>query len=53
MFCAIVLPPSHEIVRRLTEVPRLQVAACLAVAACLVLVVLGNRENYQFVYFQF
>jgi len=53
MFCAIALPPSHEIVRRLTEVPRMQVAAGLAVAACLVLLALGNRENYQFVYFQF
>jgi len=53
MFCAIVLPPSHEIVRRLTEIPRMQVALGLAAAACLVLVALGNRENYQFVYFQF
>jgi D-alanyl-lipoteichoic acid acyltransferase DltB (MBOAT superfamily) len=53
LFCAIVLPPSHEIVRRLTERPRLPVAAALAAAAVVILAVLGERESYQFVYFQF
>jgi hypothetical protein len=29
------------------------VSVSLAVAAVLALVVIGNRENYQFIYFQF
>jgi D-alanyl-lipoteichoic acid acyltransferase DltB (MBOAT superfamily) len=51
--CAILLPPSHEICRRLTEVPNRYVAAGLAVAATAVIILLGKRENFQFVYFQF
>ena len=51
--CAIILPPSHEICRRLTEWPRVSVAAALAAAAVVILAVLGERESYQFVYFQF
>jgi alginate O-acetyltransferase complex protein AlgI len=51
--CAVVLPPSHEICRRLTEAPRLRVAAALGVAAMVILLVMNDRPNYQFVYFQF
>ena len=53
MVCAIVLPPSHKIGRWLTETPRLPVAVSLAAAASLILVVIGRRETYQFIYFQF
>lgn len=52
-FCAVAFPASHEIVRGLTERPRLLVAAVMAAAVCVILVLLGDRENYQFVYFQF
>jgi alginate O-acetyltransferase complex protein AlgI len=51
--CAVVLPPSHEICRRLTEAPRLTVAAGLAAAVALIIAVIGDRESYQFIYFQF
>jgi D-alanyl-lipoteichoic acid acyltransferase DltB (MBOAT superfamily) len=51
--CAVVLPPSHVICQRLTEAPSRTVSASLALAAVLALVVIGNRENYQFIYFQF
>jgi D-alanyl-lipoteichoic acid acyltransferase DltB (MBOAT superfamily) len=51
--CAVILPPSHVICRGLTEAPSRLVSASLAVAAVLALVVIGNRENYQFIYFQF
>jgi len=50
---AVVLPPSHEICRRLTESPRLVVAAACAFSMVAVLLMLGNRENYEFIYFQF
>ena len=50
---AVVLPPSHEICRRLTESPRASVAAFCAVAMVAILLVLGDRENYEFIYFQF
>jgi hypothetical protein len=52
-FCVVAFPASHEIVRGLTERPRLPVAAVMAAAVCFILVVMGDRENYQFVYFQF
>ena len=51
--CAVLLPPSRDICRPITKVPRLLVAMSLAAAFTLVLVALGARENYQFVYFQF
>jgi D-alanyl-lipoteichoic acid acyltransferase DltB (MBOAT superfamily) len=51
--CAVVLPPSHAICQRLAETPSRLVSVSLAVAAVLALVVIGNRENYQFIYFQF
>jgi alginate O-acetyltransferase complex protein AlgI len=50
---AVFLPPSHELCRRLTEKSNRIVAACLALAATTIMVLLGSRENYQFVYFQF
>jgi len=53
LVCALVLPPTHEIVRWLTEAPRKSVAVGLAVALCVVFVALGERENYNFIYFQF
>jgi alginate O-acetyltransferase complex protein AlgI len=52
-FCAIALPPSHELVRRLTEVPRPAVAFALAVAGIAIAAQLGREENYEFIYFQF
>ncbi len=51
--CALVLPPTHVIARRLTETPRTSVAIGLAVALCVVFIALGDRENYNFIYFQF
>jgi alginate O-acetyltransferase complex protein AlgI len=53
MAVAVLLPPSHELVRRLTESPNRLVAAGLAAAMFAVIVLLGGNENYQFVYFQF
>jgi hypothetical protein len=50
---AVLLPPSHELCRRLTERSNRLVAACLGMAATAIMLLLGNRENYQFVYFQF
>lgn len=52
-FVAIALPPSHEIVRRLTEKPRKIVAIGLAALAVAVLVFIGRGENDEFIYFQF
>jgi D-alanyl-lipoteichoic acid acyltransferase DltB (MBOAT superfamily) len=51
--CAILLPSSHEICRRLTAMPRLTVPVGFGVAMVLVLVALGERQSYQFIYFQF
>jgi len=51
--CAVVLPPSHEICCRLTEAPRITIAAVLGAAAMVILLVMNDRPNYQFVYFQF
>jgi len=53
MVWAIVLPPSHKMCRWLTETPRFSVAVGLAAALSLILVVIGRRESYQFIYFQF
>jgi D-alanyl-lipoteichoic acid acyltransferase DltB (MBOAT superfamily) len=50
---AVLLPPSHELCRRLTEWPNRAVAAGMAAAMTMILVLLGSGENYQFVYFQF
>jgi alginate O-acetyltransferase complex protein AlgI len=51
--CAFLLPSSYEICRRLTTVPRLAVPAGLGVAMVAVLIALGERQSYQFIYFQF
>jgi hypothetical protein len=51
--CAIVLPPSHEICRMLTERPRPAVALGLAVAGVAVLTALGLDSSHVFIYFQF
>jgi hypothetical protein len=51
--CAVALPPSHEICRFLTEAPKLPVAAALGVAVMVILLVMSDSPNYQFVYFQF
>ena len=53
VFVAVVLPPSHEIVRRLTEKPRAIVALGLSALAVAVLVQIGRGENDEFIYFQF
>lgn len=53
LFCVLALPSSQEICRRLTERPRFAVAASLAAVTVTMLVLIGNSENYQFVYFQF
>jgi alginate O-acetyltransferase complex protein AlgI len=53
VFCAVALPPSHEICRRLAGDPRLPLAAALAIALTVILISIGDSENYQFVYFQF
>jgi hypothetical protein len=50
---AFTLPPSQDIVVWLNERPRKAVAAALGLAVVVVLVELGDREAYEFVYFQF
>jgi alginate O-acetyltransferase complex protein AlgI len=51
---AFLLPASQDVVARLTQAPpRAAIAAALAIAAVAVLVVLGDRDSYEFVYFQF
>jgi alginate O-acetyltransferase complex protein AlgI len=51
--CAFLLPASQDIVARLAERPRALIAAALGLAAVAVLVEMGDREVYEFVYFQF
>lgn len=51
--CATLLPPSHDICRRLAEAPRRVVAAALATALVVILVVIGGQDKHEFVYFQF
>jgi alginate O-acetyltransferase complex protein AlgI len=53
VICAVLLPPSHVICERLCQTPRRVVAVGAAVAAVALLAVIGGRENYQFIYFQF
>jgi hypothetical protein len=52
-FCAIVLPASQDIIECLVARPRGLVAAGLGLAMVAVLVALGDRDVYEFVYFQF
>ncbi|MFZ0065746.1 MAG: MBOAT family O-acyltransferase [Pseudolabrys sp.] len=51
--CAFLLPASQDIVARLTERPKTGIAAALGLAAVAILVELGDRDAYEFVYFQF
>lgn len=50
---AFLAPASQDIVARLTDVPRTAVAAALGLVALALLVELGDRSSYEFVYFQF
>jgi len=50
---AFLLPASQDIVARLTEQPKMVIAAVLGLAAAAILVELGDRDAYEFVYFQF
>ena len=52
-FCALALPASQDIVEWLVARPRRLVAAGLGVVMIAVLVALGDRDVYEFVYFQF
>jgi len=51
--CAFLLPASQDIVTRFTERPRNGIAAALGLVAIAILVELGDRDAYEFVYFQF
>ena len=51
--CAFLLRASQDIVARAMQTPRRTIAAALALAAVAALVVLGDRDSYEFVYFQF
>ena len=51
--CAFLLPASQDIVAWLNERPRKVIAAALGFVVLAVLVKLGDREAYEFVYFQF
>ena len=50
---AIALPPSDEIVRWLSQRPRPVFAYATAIAAVLILAVIGREETHEFIYFQF
>ena len=51
--CAFLLPASQDIVARLMERPRAAIAAALGLVGVAMLVELGDRDTYEFVYFQF
>ena len=50
---AFLLPASQDIVARLTERPKALIATVLGLVAVAILVELGDRDAYEFVYFQF
>jgi hypothetical protein len=52
-FCAIVLPASHILVARMTQVPSRVVFAGLAMATLVVLLQISKLGQYEFIYFQF
>jgi hypothetical protein len=52
-FCAFILPASQDLAARLIERPRMIVAATLALVGVAVLFELGDRNTYDFIYFQF
>lgn len=51
--CAFTLPASQDIVARIVERPRTVIAGALGLVVVAVLVELGDRDAYEFVYFQF
>ncbi len=51
--CAILLPPSHIICRKLTERPSAPVAIGLAAVGVLIIIMIGNVGSHEFIYFQF
>ena len=51
--CALLLPASQDIVAKLNERPRTLIAVVLGLVVVAVLVELGDRDAYEFVYFQF
>jgi D-alanyl-lipoteichoic acid acyltransferase DltB (MBOAT superfamily) len=51
--CALLLPASQDIVAWLTERPKPAIAAALGVLMVVLLVELGDRDAYEFIYFQF
>lgn len=51
--CALLLPASQDVVAWLTERPRSFVAAALGLLMVVLLVELGDRDGYEFIYFQF
>jgi alginate O-acetyltransferase complex protein AlgI len=53
MLCAFLLPSTQDICVRLLTTTRLIVPIGLGAATVFVLVVLGEHQNYQFIYFQF
>lgn len=52
-FCALALPPSHEIARRLTAKPRRGIAVMLALIVILAIAQMGRVDVNEFIYFQF
>jgi hypothetical protein len=52
-FCALALPASQDIAEWLVARPRRLVAVTLGLVMVAVLVALGDRDVYEFVYFQF
>jgi alginate O-acetyltransferase complex protein AlgI len=52
-FCAIALPPSHEIISRMTKWPLAAIAYGLAAASTYCLLEIGQGEPLNFIYFQF
>ena len=51
--CALLLPASQDIVAWLTERPKPAIAAAFGVLMVVLLVELGDRDAYEFIYFQF
>jgi D-alanyl-lipoteichoic acid acyltransferase DltB (MBOAT superfamily) len=51
--CALLLPASQDIVAWLTERPKPVIATALGVLMVVLLVELGDRDSYEFIYFQF
>jgi hypothetical protein len=53
MLVAFLLPASQDIVARLTSKPNPLLAALLGIALLALLIELGDRNVYEFVYFRF